>query len=939
MTYREAYVLLPCHSFEDFPLHHEGDDAAGLLAAWTALWHPALVAATGVAPRWRRGSSPPDELAGRLLVVPAASLPEIPADLARRAADEGACWIEGNLAREEILHRALAPLEEQAVAVDPEVAADFLALGYGYLQIELLTRQMRHSTSLDEGRFFEQLVAGAGAAVAGDAPAARDHLAACFNLLAQERAHYYAVDAYVLDVTLMASHTMGAAWMALLAADVATNVILTGELLTEMRAQAPESFEALQRARADGRLGVLGGEWREVQAALASCESLLRLFRRGVAAYETLLGTRPQVHARRTYGVSVLYPQLLRRLGYTGALHAALSEGKYPQGSQVKIRWQGPDHSAIDTIGRLPLDASRPETFLALASKLGESMDTDHVATLCLAHWPGHVSPAYHDLRRIARYGTMLGKFVTAEQYFRDTGYPGTSERFKADQYQSPSLWQSVSRGDADPLSRSVRYWRRQAALRAAEALDTLSGLVSQRPAGLAPSLWDRAEGVADDRADAALDDEIAHELSQRLSGASDVIGQRPAPCEPGYLLWNPASCVRRMGVDLPRLSGLPPVAKPVYAAAAQGEHRYVVADVPAMGYVWIQAGAAGGRTRRSAQSLAAGHRVFNEFFTAHIHASTGALQALETYQSRGNRLSQQLAMRLPSPSSPPSSSRPDAPAATYSTMVADSVKVTAATSALGEITAIGRLTGPRGELLARFQQRYQVWRGSRVLRVSVMLDPQVLPGEDPWESYYAVRTAWPDDMADLWRGVNELRERGEARRLEAPLYIDIDQGGQNITLLTGGLPYHRRTDARMLDSLLVVRGERARQFEWGIGVDVKHPLHEAMGLLTPPTAVYRSAGPPAGAEQGWMFHLDRRNVAATSWTPLLQDGQVQGFRVRLLETAGRTVHTRLEAYRPISVAYRLDFAGQTLGSCTVRDGGVAIDLAAHEWLEVEARW
>ena len=98
-------------------------------------------------------------------------------------------------------------------------------------------------------------------------------------------------------------------------------------------------------------------------------------------------------------------------------------------------------------------------------------------------------------------------------------------------------------------------------------------------------------------------------------------------------------------------------------------------------------------------------------------------------------------------------------------------------------------------------------------------------------------------------------------------------------------------------------------------------------------------AGPPAGAEQGWMFHLDRRNVTTTSWTPLVLDGRVAGFRVRLLETAGRTVHTRLSAYRPINAAYKLNFAGQTMGSCSVREGGVAIDLGAHEWLELEARW
>ena len=102
--------------------------------------------------------------------------------------------------------------------------------------------------------------------------------------------------------------------------------------------------------------------------------------------------------------------------------------------------------SAIDAIGRLPLDALAPETFLALASKLGETMDMDHVATICLAHWPGQVSPWYHDLRRVARYGTMLGKFVTVDEYFRDTDYPGQTERFQADQYRSPYLPQAVHR-------------------------------------------------------------------------------------------------------------------------------------------------------------------------------------------------------------------------------------------------------------------------------------------------------------------------------------------------------------------------------------------------------------------------------------------------------------------------------------------------------------
>ena len=111
---------------------------------------------------------------------------------------------------------------------------------------------------------------------------------------------------------------------------------------------------------------------------------------------------------------------------------------------------------------RVPLDASQPGTFLRLASRLGESMDTDHVATLWLAHWPDHASPWYADLRRIARYTHALGKFTTLEKYFAETDLPGQVDRFEASQYRSPYLQQAIIRKQSDPISSCVRYWRRR---------------------------------------------------------------------------------------------------------------------------------------------------------------------------------------------------------------------------------------------------------------------------------------------------------------------------------------------------------------------------------------------------------------------------------------------------------------------------------------------
>jgi len=83
-----------------------------------------------------------------------------------------------------------------------------------------------------------------------------------------------------------------------------------------------------------------------------------------------------------------------------------------------------------------------------------------------------------------------------------------------------------------------------------------------------------------------------------------------------------------------------------------------------------------------------------------------------------------------------------------------------------------------------------------------------------------------------------------------------------------------------------------------GLGVDLTHPLQEALGLLSPPLIAPHAAAPPVSARTGWLFHLDAKNVVATHWSPLIEDGQNVGFRTRLLETCGRAARTRLSCCR-----------------------------------------
>src|SRR5687767_2165264 len=97
----ELIILLPCHSLDDFPVHHTGDEAEGLLAAWSALWHPALLAAAGRMPTWYRADSPPETLENRLLVIPAVAEAELQAGYASRAQEAGAVVVRKLIRRDE----------------------------------------------------------------------------------------------------------------------------------------------------------------------------------------------------------------------------------------------------------------------------------------------------------------------------------------------------------------------------------------------------------------------------------------------------------------------------------------------------------------------------------------------------------------------------------------------------------------------------------------------------------------------------------------------------------------------------------------------------------------------------------------------------------------------------------------------------------------------
>ncbi len=256
------------------------------------------------------------------------------------------------------------------------------------------------------------------------------------------------------------------------------------------------------------------------------------------------------------------------------------------------------------------------------------------------------------------------------------------------------------------------------------------------------------------------------------------------------------------------------------------------------------------------------------------------------------------------------------------------------------------------GRRVAGFRQTTRARRGSRVIEIQIELDIDRPPGPNPWDSYYAARFAWKDEAAGLYRSVNMSCLPTELTQFESPHFLDVRRDKQRTTLLCGGLPYHRRFGPRKLDTLLVVRGETARSFRLGIGIDVPHPLGAALGFIAPPLALPDQ--PPPRTPTGWLFHLDCRNVLATHWDPLLTNDDdsspgesdagnrrmaaagARGFRVRLLETDGCGVRLGLRCFRAVESAQKLNPGDLPPVELMVEGDRIDVPLGPRQWTEVE---
>lgn len=838
MPPRSVSVFLPSHSIDDFPTWLEESEANALLEAWSAAWHPAVIAAAGSRPTHASVDIPPPSDASVGIVPPFCD----DRFAAQASSDDTGLWVrhvEGVEAATLALAAALGISED--VAKDHARAANlpggkhaetFSALGVATLLAELLACRMRTSADLSSTGFDHAVVAAAEAAVAGDDGAMDERLTEAFSCLDASRARYYPVDSWVIDLVLAAPATTGAMVVDALASPVPAALLASGRTIRTLAARSPDAVSSIRAAIESGRVEACGGRDDERALDLLSLEALEESLQAGRAAWQAALGSMPTCHAAIAGGASAMLPQVLASLGCTSCIWSLFDGTPLPDPGGSRIRWES-GGTGIEAIARPPLDASRSSTVLRLADTLGDAIDHDHTAVIQFASYAGTLSRWHRLLRVIASRCTLLGRFVTPSTLVEQSQGTGITASFEPDAFVPSS---PPDGGPDEPVNAAAEIVRGECK-QMITSLDAIETLVGRRSTTLASTGLTRPMAA-----------------SAKTGWLARLAGQRPND------------------------------------------------DVRALD---------------------------NGFVRVVAHPRTGGVLSLRRPSDRGNRMSQQLALRTTAPIEGSAWSSPEE-RGVWTRMEADGIDREGGL-AHGALVSRGRLVDAHGKEAGKFRQRMTLVPAMPL----AMLDIDITlarPVDGPlYEAHVASRFAWHENEdVEIYRSLHLQAIATERTRFTAPHFIEIvpalarsGPGSGGVAILTGGLPWHVRSSEHVLDCVLAGRGASSVSVRLAVGVGVERPWDAAVavaagsvprGALAVPSNV-RLAVSPKGVTG------DRLGTIAVS----------------LVESAGRAGDVRIDWGRRIARAVAVDLQGRPLPDVHVAVDGSAtvVFLHRYQWLHL----
>ena len=412
-----------------------------------------------------------------------------------------------------------------------------------------------------------------------------------------------------------------------------------------------------------------------------------------------------------------------------------------------------------------------------------------------------------------------------------------------------------------------------------------------------------------------------------------------------GWLVVNPWSFSRKAVVSVPKDEGYLTPGDAVSPVHVTEERSHAVVELPPCGFTWIP---------RSAHAPAAGERlklptadglvVRNEFFEVMLSDATGGIAQIRTFRRSPNRLSQQVALRYPRERTITVGEGPEAETykSYYTEMQLKESRIIDDSASVGAIETVGSLVDQlTGQSVADYQQVTRVRRGRPVVEVEIDLTVLREPEGDPWSNYFGVRWAWKWESVAVSRSLFQTAHAlGDEQRFESPHFIEIADDNDRTTIVTHGLPFHRKIGPRMVDTLLVTAGETRRRFRFDIAIDERYPMQTALDAMSPPF-VMRCAKKPAIPE-AWLMHVSARNVIVLGIETLDtvgEEAQPPGCIVRLLETEGRHRSFALKTFRSPMSARQRDFIGQTIQQCRVSGDETTVEIAPYEICDIELKF
>ena len=927
----ECCVLLPSATLEDFPATASDSDACNILAAWTALWHPELLAQTGQLPTWYRADAPPDSDGPKVIIVPNLSVDQLPKGFKLKCDQNPDCnWVDQQTRDEMVAQIGVKSHNDLQTSARAVGVADFYAAGYASLQIQIMTRRLRYTSNLDELHLQGRAVAAAQAFIDGKAQEAVDALHDVFDCLAEERDHYFASDPHLIDLALLTPKTLASFVQNELpdagsisqadGAPLATpaNVLIDHAVATHMSESPCDDAKSICQAIVDKHLGWAGGAPNPKLAldtlSFADAEQAIV---DGFELAKTAVGSAPKVFARFTgFTPNDMTPCLVRQ-NYDGMIPIDFAAGSGFGDEAKLIRQYG--GSEIHALTAKPVDATSDASFLSIGARLGESIDSGEIATALMAHWPGQTCQGFQDLKRVATWSLALGKFWRMDDYFTDGEHPYHQSSSSAISSRSFDLLNDlVKDAEPNPISSVAAMTKAAVQKETLSRIGDLCNLVSGKPSADGPAL----------NGDSAKNDSIA-------TGFASAIGVKPSSdSKTAALIINPHQAGQRVSVSL---TGHPPAKdQHIYASSANGSESTASIDVPAYGFASVVAGNQPAKKASLLKRLAGTQRMIadatalqNEFMEVQISPDTGALLGVYSGSGRGNRMSMRIARVAENNES-------------FGVMKATEVRVVESSKAVGEIEVAGQLVDDKSDAVqCTFKLNYRLVRGSRFLQVSGSFDPTKPQHGQPWNNYLALRVAVVNEAAITRLIVRDKVHRSKSRKLVSPLGLIVDESERQTLIATSGLAFHRRSGDRLIDTLIDCQGETAREFSVSYGFDVSSPIANCKAVAAGGITEVPVKQESSLTSRGWILHAAPSDVTINSLKVRRRDDGLLAAHVRVIQTRAKAVNATIRFLRDVEFATILEsqeswetpIPKETPDDAPIKTAGdkVRLSLAGHQ--------